>query len=257
MAKIATKKKEVEALALTRPSTPYRLRRDREEAEQQVLAEQLGPQFGDVPGILGVDPWPYSLRELDAMVTARDEAQWDHTATLAAAVITAAATEPCDPHAIHPYYEPASGRAGSGAEVEIAAEDLPAGTVFGLMKSTFVKDPPKCPTQRHQSRGRLRRVVPSGRIDQGAQGRVGPPQGVGRGHAVDRNADCCNRGHRHRADHAGRPVRCFVRFRHHQNGRPNRSFRRNPIESGVRRRAVRGRPRNAGSGFSWHGQIPL
>ena len=44
------------------------------------------------------------------MVTARDEAQWDHTATLAAAVITAAATEPCDPHAIHPYYEPASGR---------------------------------------------------------------------------------------------------------------------------------------------------
>ena len=79
------------------------------------------------------------------MVTARDEAQWDHTATLAAAVITAAATEPCDPHAIHPYYEPASGRAGPGAETELAAEDLPAGTVFGLMKSTFVKEPPKCP----------------------------------------------------------------------------------------------------------------
>jgi hypothetical protein len=81
------------------------------------------------------------------MVTARDEAQWDHTATLAAAVMTAAATEPCDPHAIHPYYEPANGRAGPGAETEIAAEDLPAGTVFGLMKSTFVKGTPeKCPT---------------------------------------------------------------------------------------------------------------
>jgi hypothetical protein len=72
------------------------------------------------------------------MASARDEAQWDRAAMIAAAVVTAAGTEPCDPYSLHPYYEPADGRAGAGGDTEIAAEDLPPGVVFGLLKSTFV-----------------------------------------------------------------------------------------------------------------------
>jgi len=72
------------------------------------------------------------------MVSARDEAEWDRAATIAAAVVTAAGTKPCDPHALHPYYEPIDGKTGPGGDTEIAAKDLPPGAVFGLLKSTFV-----------------------------------------------------------------------------------------------------------------------
>ena len=138
VAKIATKKTEVEKMALGCRRPLYRLRRDRAEGAR-ALGGETWAAIWRCAGVVGLDPWPYTLRELDAMASARDEAQWDRAASIIAAVVTAAGTEACDPCAVHPYYERIDGKAGPGGDTEIAAEDLPAGMVFGLLKSTFIE----------------------------------------------------------------------------------------------------------------------
>lgn len=71
------------------------------------------------------------------MASARDEAQWDHTASIIAAVVTAASGEPCDPRAVHPHYRLVAGPGVAIGDTEIDAANLPDGAVFGLLKSAF------------------------------------------------------------------------------------------------------------------------
>lgn len=73
----------------------------------------------DMAGIVGVHPGRFTLRQLARMSEARSAADWDHTATLHAAVLNLLRKHPISPQQLHPFRRkrrrrPASNRAPSG-----------------------------------------------------------------------------------------------------------------------------------------------
>lgn len=72
--------------------------------------------------MLGLDPGPYTLRELNWMAAGRLRNAWDHTATLQAQIINVMRSEkqaPVHPDALNPFREdPGRVRTGHPLDVE-------------------------------------------------------------------------------------------------------------------------------------------
>lgn len=61
----------------------------------------------DLAGILGIDPRPFSLRQLDRMAQSRQMTNWDHTAAVCATILNVnrdpKKSQPADPAKLNPF----------------------------------------------------------------------------------------------------------------------------------------------------------
>ena len=79
------------------------------------------------------------------MVRAREEALWDQTSSVVAALFTVYSEDTIfDPRGFHPHYERIDGQqeGTSAALQELTPDEIPQATVFSLLKSTFVDQGP-------------------------------------------------------------------------------------------------------------------